>query len=291
MLPTLAPRRVDSHKADYGRVALIGGSRGMAGSIALSGIACLRSGAGLVTVAVPEGIQSIVAGFEPSMMTLGLGENDLGQIHIERNSPNEAAFATLTDKATVIAIGPGLGQSADVDRLVGDLYRRLPQPMVIDADGLNALARNPKVLEQPGGPRILTPHPGEFGRLASAAGIPGLAQVGQAAQFASRYRCVVVLKGHRSLITDGDHNELNETGNPGMATGGTGDVLTGVIAALLAQGLAPHAAAHLGCHVHGLAGDMAAEELGQVSLIASDLLKYLPRAFQTLNKDKQPRTA
>jgi NAD(P)H-hydrate epimerase len=245
----------------------------------------------LVTVAVPEGIQSIVAGFEPSLMTLGLGENDLGHIHIERNSPNESAFAALTEKATVVALGPGLGQSADVDRLVADLYRRLPQPMVIDADGLNALARNPKVLEQPGGPRILTPHPGEFGRLASAAGIPGLAQVGQAAQFAARFKCVVVLKGHRSLITDGDHNELNETGNPGMATGGTGDVLTGVIAALMGQGLEPHAAAHLGCHVHGLAGDMAAEELGQVSLIASDLLKYLPRAFQTLIKDKQPRTA
>lgn len=291
MLPNLPSRRVDSHKADYGRVLLVGGSRGMAGSISLSGIACLRSGAGLVTVAVPEGIQAIVSSFEPSMMTLGLGENDLGHIHIERNSPNEAAFASLTDKATVIAIGPGLGQSADVDRLVIDLYRRFPQPMVVDADALNALARNPKALEQPGGPRILTPHPGEFGRLASAAGIPGLAQVGQAAQFAARCQCVVVLKGHRSLITDGDHNELNETGNPGMATGGTGDVLTGVIAALLGQGLAPHAAAHLGCHVHGLAGDMAAEELGQVSLIASDLLKFLPRAFQTLCKDKQPRTA
>ncbi len=291
MLPTLPPRRLDYHKADYGRVLLIGGSRGMAGSISLSGIACLRSGAGLVTVAVPEGIQSVVAGFEPSLMTYGLGENDLGHIRIERNSPREAAFGLLTEKATAIAIGPGLGQSSDIDHLMADLYRRAPQPMVIDADGLNALARNPKLLEQPGGSRILTPHPGEFGRLASAAGIPGLAQVGQAAQFAARYRCVVVLKGHRSLITDGDHNELNETGNPGMATGGTGDVLTGVIAALLAQGLAPHAAAHLGCHVHGLAGDMAAEELGQVSLIASDLLKFLPRAFLTLNSDKQPRTA
>ncbi len=291
MLPTLPPRRVDSHKGDYGRVLLVGGSRGMAGSIALSGIACLRSGAGLVTLAVPQAIQPTVAGFEPSLMTLPLDENAQGQIKIEHDGPLESAYLLLVEKATAIAIGPGLGQSTDIDHLVADLYRRAPQPLVIDADGLNSLARQPKILEQPGGPRILTPHPGEFGRLASAAGIPGLAQVGQAAQFAARYKCVVVLKGHRALITDGDHNELNETGNPGMATGGTGDVLTGIIAALLAQGLAPHAAAQLGCHVHGYAGDLAAEELGQVSLIASDLLKYLPRAFLSLSRERQTRTA
>jgi ADP-dependent NAD(P)H-hydrate dehydratase len=282
MLPQLPARKPDSHKGHYGRGLLIGGSLGMAGSISLAGQACLRSGAGLVTLAIPKCVQAIVAGMEPSYMTLALSEDAVGRIKLEHNADARAQLQEQLQQATALAVGPGLGASLEIDMLVAELCTRQAQPMVIDADGLNAVARRVQSLAATAGPRILTPHPGEFGRLASAAGIPGHDQISQAVQFASRYRCVIVLKGHRSLITDGEQNFFNETGNPGMATGGSGDVLTGVITALLCQGMSPLAAAQLGCHVHGLAGDLAAAELGQVSMIASDLLRFLPAAWKQL---------
>ncbi len=290
-LPTLAPRQADSHKGDYGRVLVVGGSRGMGGAAALAGLATLRSGAGLVTIATPASVQATVASFSPCLMTVALVQDDDGVIDFA----NIVDLAEARDAYDVWAIGPGLGRSAGVAELVAQLYRDVPKPMVVDADGLNALAaglaRNPKLLDKPAGPRLLTPHPGEFGRLAKAAGTGGVA-TGSAAERAehvaalcqrdSSGRTVVILKGHESVIGDGRRYAVNSTGNPGMATGGTGDCLTGVAAGLLAQGLDAWSAARLAAHVHGLAGDSAATELGQVSLIASDLIDYLPRAFVSL---------
>jgi NAD(P)H-hydrate epimerase len=188
------------------------------------------------------------------------------------------------------AIGPGLGQSAGVTELVAQLYREVPRPMVVDADGLNALAaalaRNPKALDSPAGPRILTPHPGEFARLAGVA--PADAARERAQQVAELCRrdtssaTVVVLKLHSTIVCDGRRLAINSTGNPGMATAGTGDCLTGMIAAIVAQGLSVWDAARLGVHVHGLAGDLALEVVGEVSLVASDLIDSLPRAFQSV---------
>ncbi len=155
--------------------------------------------------------------------------------------------------------------------------------MMVDADALNALAGEPEVLTEPGGPRILTPHPGEFARLIGRK-LEGDARSDAAVQLASRCNLIVVLKGHRTLVTDGRRLAVNATGNPGMATGGAGDVLTGLITALACQHLEPFDAARLGVYLHGLAGDQAAEELGQVSLIASDLIRYLPQAFLTYAK-------
>ena len=181
-----------------------------------------------------------------------------------------------------IAIGPGLGRSAELNRWVRRCYGSLEAPMVVDADALNALAVQPQALSEPGGPRIITPHPGEWARLCPAlAGSDGDREQ-QAVRLAAELRVVVVLKGHRTLVTDGERTAHNETGNPGMATGGTGDVLTGVITALLAQGLPPWEAARLGVHVHGLAGDLAARQLTQVAMVASDLLRFLPGAFEQL---------
>jgi NAD(P)H-hydrate epimerase len=157
--------------------------------------------------------------------------------------------------------------------------------MVIDADGLNALAALDDGLADPGGPRILTPHPGEFARLMktpSAIKLGRDEQITQAKQLATERKLIILLKGQRSIITDGSRTAQNTTGNPGMATGGTGDILTGIITALVCQGLAPFDASVLAAHVHGLAGDLAVAELGQVSLIARDLLRYLPKAFQAV---------
>ena len=279
-LPRLPSRRPDSHKGDYGLTLIVGGSRGMAGAAALAGMAALRGGAGLVRLAVPETVLDTVARFEPSYMTVPLSADDDGRITL-------AAFdriAELAEKAAVVACGPGLGRSFDLDQLVVRLYQEIARPMIFDADALNALAAESETLLRRGGPRILTPHPGEFARLI-ARKLDADQRNDAAVELADRCGIVVVLKGHRTLVTDGRRRTLNTTGNPGMATGGTGDVLTGLIAALMSQQMEPFDAARLGVHLHGLAGDLAAEELGQASLIASDLIQYLPEAFLECQND------
>lgn len=280
-LPRLAPRPPHSHKGDYGRVLLVGGSQGMAGAIALAGMAALRSGAGLVRIATPAVCQPIVAGFEASVMTVGLPADDDGHLA----SWALPVLAPYIDQADVVACGPGLGRTDSIVEIVAWLYRSVPKPLLVDADGLFALAQRPEALENPGGPRMLTPHEGEFRRLLGQAKLAPEDREPAARRFAERAGAVVVLKGHRTLITDGKRVVDNTTGNPGMATGGTGDVLTGIVTAIVAQHLSPLDAAHLGVHVHGLSGDLAAAELGQVSMIASDLIRYLPHAWRQVERE------
>jgi ADP-dependent NAD(P)H-hydrate dehydratase len=278
-LPTLRPREAENHKGDFGRALLVGGSRGMSGAISLSGQAALRSGAGLATLAVPGSVLDVVASIEPSYMTIALAQDD-GHI---AQAATETIIGLARD-ATAVALGPGLGRQPSLIDVVMDLYREIDKPMVVDADALFALAERKAALANPGGPRILTPHPGEFARLVGS--LPeGTQRAPAAAELARRDaagKTIVVLKGHHTVVTDGMRFSVNQTGNPGMATGGSGDVLTGIITALLCQGLEPFDAARLGVHVHGLAGDLAAEELGQVSMIASDLIHYLPKAFRAV---------
>jgi ADP-dependent NAD(P)H-hydrate dehydratase len=285
-LPRLQTRERTSHKGDYGRALLVGGSRGMTGAIALAGMAALRGGAGLVTLAVPRTVQDVVANFHPAVMTIGMADDG---DRFSAASVDELLSAA--QKATAIALGPGLGHSAELAQVVERLYREATQPMIVDADGLNAVAERPDALANPGGPRILTPHPAEFARLfggelkASDVAVDEQDRVHFAGELARRDpagRTVVVLKGHRTVVSDGQRHAINTTGNPGMATGGTGDVLTGLITALLCQKLEPWDAARLGTYLHGKAGDLAAHELGEVSLIATDLIDFLPMAFQTL---------
>lgn len=251
-------------------------------------MSCLRSGAGLTKLAVPECILDSVAGFEPSYMTVALACDSSGYLFpqaIDQLGPH-------LEMATCVACGPGLGRSHRLTQLVRHLYTTLKQPLVIDADGLNALASVPDGLEKAAGPRILTPHPGEFARLAPAAQDRSRnEQTALAQSLAKENQVVLLLKGHPTFISDGVKHAENTTGNPGMATGGTGDVLTGIITALVCQGLSPFDAAVLGAHVHGRAGDQATADLGQVSLIASDLLRYLPRAFQELSHPQGGSTA
>jgi ADP-dependent NAD(P)H-hydrate dehydratase len=275
-LPKLPHRAADSYKNTFGHALLVGGSAGFAGSISLSAMAALRCGAGLVTVATPRACQGIVAGFEPSYMTLPLPDAE-GQISAAAREP----LATAAEKASVLAYGPGLGRSAELTDLIVWLYETLDKPAVVDADALNALAERQDALCRPVGPRILTPHPGEFARLAKINRVADDQRQTLATALARRTGAVVLLKGHRTLITDGDRVAINTTGNPGMATGGSGDVLTGVITALVCQHLSTFDAARLGAHVHGLAGDMAAAAIGPVGLMASDLVGYLPQALAT----------
>jgi len=283
-LPVLPPRRPDGHKGDYGRVLVLAGSTGMVGAAALAGEAALRAGAGLATVATPKSVYPILAAKLTCCTTHPLPETRAGTL----SDRGLRRIFSLAKDFDVVALGPGLGRHGETTRLVHALTRDLPLPMVIDADGLNALAENPAVLAKAKGSRILTPHPGEMARLL---GCPTEAVQGErkkaAVGFAEACGAVVLLKGHRTVVTDGECVHINTTGNPGMATGGTGDVLTGVVAGLLAQGLTPFDAARLAAHVHGLAGDIAAKAGGEVSLIATDLLDALPLAFLTVRRKRK----
>jgi len=275
-LPHLPPRPPDSHKGDFGLALVVGGSRGMAGAVALAGMAALRGGAGLVRLAVPEVCLETVASLEPSYMTVPLPCDRGGRISWRARGK----IVELAEPADVVACGPGLGRSAGLDALVSGLYMRLGKPMVVDADGLNALSARREVLGRAGGARILTPHPGEFARLLGRDRVLATEREAAAVELAGRCRVVLVLKGYRTLITDGRQRATNTTGNPGMATGGSGDVLTGLITALACQKLPPFAAAQLGVFLHGLAGDLAAAELGQEAMIASDLVRFVPAAMK-----------
>jgi NAD(P)H-hydrate epimerase len=266
-------------------VLVIAGSRGMSGAACLAGLGALRGGAGLVTVAVPRGIQPVVAAVEPSYLTAALPEDAAGRIASDARTELE----DLLETNTVLAFGPGCGTSDDLQSLVMWLYVEAEQPLLIDADGINCLAhclaRLPDGrLPKPRGPRIITPHPGEFARLTNQpTDVIQSNREDAAISFARRHGVIVVLKGHQTVITDGERIAINQTGNPGMATGGSGDVLTGLIAALVAQHMTPFDAAHLGAHLHGLAGDLAAAELSQPGLIASDVARFLGKAWLALS--------
>jgi len=277
-LSRLPARLPDSHKGTFGQALLVGGSRGFAGAIGLAGMAALRGGAGLVRLAVPDPCLEVVASYEPSYMTVPLPADSQGRI--ARSAL--ARIQELAAASTGLACGPGLARSAELDDLVATLYAETSVPAVFDADALNALAHRPDVLKIHAGQRVLTPHPGEFARLC---GLPASDLDGQAraaAELARSADLVVVLKGHRTLVADPTATWRNSTGNPGMATGGSGDVLTGLIVALLGQTrdrALIRDAVRLAVYVHGLAGDLGAQELGQTSLIASDLIRFLPAAF------------
>jgi len=278
-LPIVPPRPEEGHKGTFGKSLIIAGSRGMSGAACLSGLGALRGGSGLVQVAVPEGILPVVASVEPSYLTTGLPEDDHGRI----SRKAAAEILPLAEKCSALAIGPGWGTSADLVELALLLYTTASAPMVIDADALNALSRSPGGWPQApqDAPRIVTPHPGEFSRMLGVDTKTVQAdRETLAAEFAAKYGVIVLLKGHRTVITDGTRAAINSTGNSGMATGGTGDVLTGLITALLSQGLKAFDAARLGAHLHGLAGDMAAADFGKPGLIASDLPRYLGKAWR-----------
>jgi NAD(P)H-hydrate epimerase len=279
-LPTLPKRPDDSNKGMYGTVLVVAGGRGMAGAAGLVGAAALRSGAGLVRVACPAEVQPTVASFEPSYMTYPIENDGDGLL---RYKPARRAIERLLERASVLAMGPGLGQSPEIRELVHWVVEEVKVPTVLDADALNALAGQTNTLAHLHRPIILTPHPGEFARLTSRAISEIQAdRAGHAAALAEPDHLIVLLKGSGTVVTDGRRLYVNTTGNPGMATGGAGDVLTGVIAALLAQKLPPFEAAQLGAHVHGLAGDIARDQSGEIGLIAGDIVDSLPDAFYHL---------
>jgi len=276
-IPKLKPRASSAHKGDFGKVCIIAGSAGMSGAAALAGRSALRAGAGLVRVAVPKSVLPIVASIEPSFTTIALTEDKAGRISAK-------AINTILDAVSendVLAFGPGVGVSGELRSVLETLLGQEGLRLVIDADGLNNLAKIKDWPDNLKAKLVLTPHPGEMKRLWSALfreEMPSERQE-QAAQLSQRTGTVVVLKGAGTVVTDGEQVYINKTGNPGIATAGSGDVLTGVITALIGQGLSNFDAAVLGVYIHGLAGDIAAEKIGQVSLITTDVIQALGEAF------------
>ena len=280
-IPKLKSRAIDAHKGDFGKICIIAGSTGMSGAAALAGRSALRAGAGLVRVATPKSVLPIVASIEPSFTTIALPEDSLGRISAKAiNSILEAA-----GQNDCLAFGPGIGVSGALRSLLKTLLEQDQLRLIIDADGLNNLAG---IKEWSAGLKaslILTPHPGEMKRLWSAllrAPLPPDRRQ-QAAQLAQKTKTTVVLKGAGTVVTNGQKVYINKTGNPGMATAGSGDVLTGIIASLAGQGLNNFDAAVLGVYIHGLAGDIAAENLGQASLIATDIIDALPETLKRID--------
>jgi NAD(P)H-hydrate epimerase len=284
MRAVIPPRESDSHKGDFGHVLLIAGSRGKTGAAHLAALGALRSGAGLVSVATPRSCQPILAAMGAEYMTVPLEETPEGRVALG------ALESILEFEQDVIAVGPGLGTGPDVTAFVQELLDQSESPLILDADALNALASDPDRLQSDGSrPVVITPHPGEMARLTNRAIDDVQAhRVDVARDFAAAHQVYVVLKGYRTLIATPDGKVfINPLGNPGMATGGTGDVLTGVLGAWLAQLLDAEAACKIGAYLHALAGDLTEADEGEVGMTAGDLVAHLGDAVLELTATRR----
>ncbi len=273
VLKLLPDRHPEAHKGDFGKVLLLCGSQGYTGAAALAAMGALRAGSGLVYLGVPESIYFIEAVKLTEAIVFPLPDNS-GAMDA---SSTELVFRML-QKIDAILIGPGMGQSEGAKAVLETVLQNASCPVVVDADGINILSRHKDILRGRTAPTVLTPHEGEFQRLAGGPILESREQA--AAALARALDAIVVLKGHHTVITDGKNHFRNLTGNPGMAVGGSGDVLAGIIASLLGHGLAPLEAAACGAWLHGAAGDICAAEIGQYGMLPSDMLEVLPRLMK-----------
>lgn len=272
VLNLLPDRDAWGHKGDFGKILLLCGSRGFTGAAYFAAMGALRCGAGLVYLGVPESIYAIEAGKlnEPVVFPLPEKDGKLSQAALEDVLPRLMQM-------DAVVLGCGLGRSEETTAVIQAVLQQAPCPVVLDADGINGLAGHMDVVRRRAWPTILTPHDGEFLRMGGQLGPDRMAS---AAETARDLGCIVLLKGHRTCITDGIRGYRNLTGNPGMAVGGSGDVLAGMIGGLLGQKLPPLEAAACAAWLHGAAGDLCAQELGQYAMLPSDMLQALPRLLK-----------
>lgn len=272
VLSLLPDRDPWAHKGNFGKVLLLCGSRGYTGAAAMAAMGALRSGAGLVYLGVPESIYAIEAVklTEPVVFPLADDDGKLGILCIPE-------ILQILPRIDAVLIGCGLGQSKGTFSVVKMILEEARCPVVLDADGINVLAGHMDILRGRTYPTVITPHEGEFIRIG---GTVGQDRMASASYFAKQWGCIVLLKGHETCITDGETGYINHTGNPGMAVGGSGDVLAGMIVSLIGQGLAPVDAAACGGWLHGAAGDICAHEIGQYGMLPTDMLQVLPRLLK-----------
>jgi NAD(P)H-hydrate epimerase len=278
--PSFPPRDPDAHKGRFGHLLVVAGSLGKTGAAVLAGRAALRSGVGLCTLAAPASQQPIVAAQAPEYMTEALPETAAQSLALEAKD----RLRELARRMDAVALGPGLSLDPEAQELARVLIRELQRPMVVDADALSALAGHLDLLRHAAGPRVLTPHPGEMARmLGTTIEAVQADRIEVTRTFAREHGVAIALKGAHTVIGGPDgHVTINPTGNPGMAKGGSGDVLTGIVGALLAREIEPAAALRAGCYLHGLAGDVAARERGEYAMLASDIIESLPAALRAL---------
>ena len=272
VLELLPDREENAHKGKFGKILLLCGSRGYTGAAYLAAMGALRSGAGLVFLGVPESIYAIEA--------VKLNEAIVFLLPDAGGKLSEDAVPEILERLTkmdAVLIGCGLGQSEGTMAVVKAVLENAACPVVVDADGINLLAGHKDILRGRTYPTILTPHDGEFLRLG---GVIGEDRMSSAEALARKLGCIVLLKGHRTCITDGTCGYTNNTGNPGMAVGGSGDLLSGVIVSLLGQGIRPLEAAAMGAWLHGAAGDLCASQIGQYGMLPTDMLERLPRLMK-----------
>lgn len=265
-------RESNSHKGNYGKILLLCGSKGYTGAAALASQAALRSGAGLVYLGVPDCIYEIEAVklTEPVVFSLPDKEGKISSQAIQ-------LIQQYLPRMDAVLIGPGLGVSSETTAVLEFVIRNYEGPLVIDADGINVISAHKSILRERTCPTILTPHEGEFVRLI---GDSIHDRVLDAINAAIAFNCIIVLKGHKTIITNGEFTYINSTGNPGMAVGGSGDVLAGIIVSLIGQGISPLQASACAVWLHGAAGDICAQEIGQYGLLPSDMIKVLPRLLK-----------
>ena len=271
VLKILPDRKKDAHKGDFGKILLLCGSKGYTGAAYLAAMGALRCGAGLVFLGVPESIYQIEAVKLNEAIVFPLPDHD-GKL-------SEAAIPEILErlpKMDAVLVGSGLGQSDGVFQVVRTVLERAECPVVLDADGINVVSAHKDILRGRTSPTILTPHAGEFARLGGSSG----ERKSAAEEMALNLGCVMLLKGSGTIITDGWTTYINPTGNPGMAVGGSGDVLSGIITALLGQGIKPLEAAACGAWLHGAAGDICAAEMGQYGMLPTDMITVLPRLLK-----------
>ena len=275
----LSRRNPDVCKNDFGHVLVLAGSPTMLGAAALCGLSAMRSGAGLVTVGISQSLNlTLQKKLSAVIMTLPLKETDQQTLSLSAFGPLQKKFS----KFNAAAIGPGLGQNKSTQKFILKMIGQCPRPLVVDADALNALAHHLDALKKSCGVRILTPHVGEMARLVKInKSLIEKNRLKIAKTFAEKYNCVVLLKGHRTIVVDSKGNfYINHTGNAGMATAGSGDVLTGMITSFLGQGMSAFDAAKYGAFVHGKAGDAAAKSKGKIALIATDIIDSIAEVLK-----------
>lgn len=281
-LPRLPSRAKDSHKGTFGKVLILAGSVGMSGAAVLAGMGALRGGAGLVQIACPAAIQHVIASGSPCYLTLGLTHDSTGEL----TAASLEKLNSILPAVQAVAIGPGMGRGPDVIQALQHLITHYAGPIIIDADGLHAFT----ILHQAGKihdrkvPLTFTPHPGEFAQMTGLTSqLIQADRKQQALRYVMEHKVLLVLKGQGTIVTDGQRMYVNTTGNAGMAKGGSGDVLTGLIASLAAQGMAPLEAAQAAVYLHGYAGDLAAASLSEQAMLPTDLVESLPMAFRKYN--------
>ncbi len=274
-------REKDTHKGTYGKVGIVAGSIGMAGSVCMASMSSLRSGSGLVYTVVPSSISNIVCIklTECVIRTIGNFSNLIGYF-VKNDIPH---IMKAIEDCDCIVLGPGIGTNEETKTVVNHILINYNKPLVLDADGLNCINQDVSVLNKRKAPTVITPHTKEFERLLKNSGIEYTDRINTSIEFSNKYNVITLLKGYNTVVTNiNSQYHINPTGNPGMATAGSGDILSGIIASLIGQGIDAFNAACCGAYIHGLAGDLTAKDKGEYGLIATDIIENIPYAIKSV---------